>query len=234
MHKLMEGLRPNDLKGMLDNYVSVDEYESKIDEAALVIAFYVSDRHAAQDVSRFIQKSFVDLLDSEVSSSPDQNGNYLVFVELPTNSKVGKEIAELCDDLSSLGDIKTWRVKVRGEEVTEGIPAKEIQKVIDQGLSDSLHEYFSNTSATNILVEGCCKVRFDTFEMQFSVTDHGLLEDVARRKDLLTRAVDLSIVSQRMCRNINNLLGSNWSVEKLGEQFLLVNKHTNQALLIET
>lgn len=233
MPKLMEGLRPHDLKGMLDNYVSVDEYESKIDEAALVIALYVSDRHAAQDVSRFIQKSFVELLDSEVSASPDQNGQYLVFVELPMNSKVGEEIAELCDDLSSLGDIKSWRVKVRGAEETKGIPAKEIQKVVDQGLSDALHEYFKDSPVTNILVEGRCTVRFDTQEMQFSVTDHGLYEDVAKRKNLGSRAVDLCIVSQRMCRNINNLLGMQWTVEKLGEQFLLVNTQTNRALLIE-
>jgi len=233
MHKLMEGLRPHDLKGMLDNYVSVDEYESKIDEAALVIAFYVSDRHAAQDVSRFIQKSFVELLDSEVSASPDQNGRYLVFVELPMNSKVGAEIAELCDDLSSLGDIDTWRVKVRGEPETKGIPAKEIQKIVDQGLSDALREYFKDTTATNILVEGRCTVHFDAQEMQFSVTDHGPLEDVARRKNLDERAVDLCIVSQRTCRNINNLLGIHWTVEKLGEQYLLVNTQTDRAILIE-
>lgn len=233
MRKLMEGLRPDDLKGMLDNFVSIDEYESKIDESAIVIAFYVTDRHAAQDVSRFIQKSFVELLDSEVSASPDQNGRYLIFVELPMNNKVSSEIAELCDDLSSLGAIKTWRVKVRGQEEVKGLPAKEIQKIIDQGLTELLEGMFQGTRMTSILVESVCKVRFDSQEMQFSVTDHGLVEDVTKRNNLDSCAIDLSIVSQRMCRNINNLLGIDWTVEKLGEHFLLVNNRTNQAPLIE-
>jgi len=65
---LREGLREGDLADLVLPMISVDEYESRIDKSqAIVIGFYVQDENAANDLNRFVQKSALPLLGTEVS-----------------------------------------------------------------------------------------------------------------------------------------------------------------------
>src|SRR6056297_3156277 len=90
--KIIESLFPGDLENLVSSTISIDEYESKIDPEAIVLAFFVKSEDPAYDLSRFIEFGpFSYILDTEVSPAPDENGNYLVFVEFEAANK--KEIA---------------------------------------------------------------------------------------------------------------------------------------------
>ena len=82
MNFINEGLMKNDLAKLVLPIMSIDEYDSKIKDDAIVVAFYVTDKDPASDLNKFIQKSPVMLLDTEVSPAPNQDGFYLVFVEM--------------------------------------------------------------------------------------------------------------------------------------------------------
>lgn len=231
--KLNEGLRANDLKGMLLNIVSVDEYESKIDESAIVITFYLTDRHAAQDAVKFIQKSYVEVLDAEVSPAPDQNGDYLVFIELPLNSKLNRAIVDLCRDLSALGDIKAWKVRVLGRDITQALPFDAIEQAVRDGMSNNLEEFFSSSdSFQDVIVENTCKLVTETKDVQFNVTDFGDFDSVATRNNIAERPVSISLEAQRTSTMFKKMLGESWSVEQLEKDIALYNNQSNKLLLL--
>ena len=82
MFALNEGLRPDDLEDLVLPILSIDEYESKIEDDGIVVGFYTQYKDPANDLNRFIQKSAIDILDSEVSPAPTEDGYFIVFVEL--------------------------------------------------------------------------------------------------------------------------------------------------------
>ena len=123
---LFEGMWANDLEDLIQPIVSIDEYESKVDDDAVAIAFYVGDKDAADDLNRFIQKSAVPLIDSDVSPAPDQRGFYLVFAEIAANDRMVGNIAHICEEVGQLSGITEWQMSVRG--LTKTVPF-DIKKV---------------------------------------------------------------------------------------------------------
>jgi hypothetical protein len=112
--KIFEGMWANDLEDLLQPVVSIDEYESKVDDSAIAIGFFVNDRDAAGDLNRFIQKSAVPIIDSDVSPAPDQRGYYIVFAELPGNDRFTDNLLHLCEEVGQLGGVEHWQMKMRG------------------------------------------------------------------------------------------------------------------------
>ena len=114
--KLYEGMWSGDLADLVQPLVSIDEYASKIDPNAMAIGFYVQDKDAADDLNRFIQKSPVSIIDSDVSPAPDQRGFYIVFVEMSYNDRLVANISSLLDEISPLASVDEWQMKVRNIE----------------------------------------------------------------------------------------------------------------------
>jgi len=109
--QINEGVEFGDLQSLVSSDVSVAEFEPKTgtENDVLVIGFFCKDEAPANDIATFIEKSTVDILDTEVSPNPDENGFYLVFVEVE-NENLMKKVFELLDDVSRLTEIDEWSV----------------------------------------------------------------------------------------------------------------------------
>ena len=137
--KLFEGMWANDLEDLIQPLVSIDEYESKIDEDAIAIGFYINDKEAADDLNRFIQKSAVPLIDSDVSPAPDQRGYYIVFAELSANDRFVENLCHLCEEVGQIGAITEWQMKMRGFDKVMPFDAERINKgLIRNRITDRL------------------------------------------------------------------------------------------------
>src|SRR5690606_2952939 len=91
-----------DLQDLVLPMLSIDEFESKIDNDAIVVGFFVQDAEPAKDLERFIQKSAVTLLDTEVSTAPDNDGYFMLFLELSRDPASIKRILDIIDSLEGL------------------------------------------------------------------------------------------------------------------------------------
>lgn len=110
MIKLNEGMQGSDLDYLIMPIVSIDEYESKIDDRkAVVIGFYVTDVDPASELSSFIEKGTVPVLDTDVSPAPTEDGYYLVFIEMDRDDKLPARIIELIESISRLTNVKEWQ-----------------------------------------------------------------------------------------------------------------------------
>jgi hypothetical protein len=235
MTNLKEGLRANDLCGMVKNIISVDEYQSKIDERAIVIAFYACDRSAAEDLNRFIQKSYVDLLDTEVSAAPDQKGNYMVFVEMAMNDQSAKAVAQLCGDINAISSISQWVVHVRGAEPSNPVPAAKVADFIRGSLALTLGEFFDQSDNAKLtLSEQCWHVGTPTAGFFFQVDDFGSFEQVVKRNALTEAAIDLTPEALRTTKVIRSMLGASWAVERVGDRFAVYHDASDALVLLTT
>lgn len=54
-----EGLRPNDLKYLVSNYISVDQYTSKLDDDNITVAFFCNEKEVAEDLRDYIEKYII-------------------------------------------------------------------------------------------------------------------------------------------------------------------------------
>lgn len=110
---LLEDLKAGDLEEMVSPIIEIDAFYPKIDDKNIVVSFSVTEEDPAFDLSRFVEFSHRDVLDTEVSPGPDVNGNYIVFVEFePYN--IAKKIYKMLTVVSYLTGITEWSYKAYG------------------------------------------------------------------------------------------------------------------------
>lgn len=106
-------LKNGDLAGTILPDVSIDEFEPKAGDEmdVIVVAFYLNDEAPADDLNTFIQRGFVDTLDVEVSPNTDEEGRYLVFVEMARDDTFPNKFQALLTDVGNLSGNMDWRIK---------------------------------------------------------------------------------------------------------------------------
>lgn len=238
MSKLEEGLQANDLDFLIMPIVSIDEYESKIDDRrSVVVGFYVSDGDPAFELSAFIEKGNIPVLDTEVSPAPTEDGYYMVFVELERNEKLPRAIIELIDSVNLLTNVDEWQFSPYHSEDDENYPL-------------TLEELKQRVNCDPDSIE----VRNDddedqdddeTTESVVSFMDGALLEGFGVRGDILTMrsgSIDRRYVIQQMGEGEPDLevsvpmIGDSGLHESTKLQSLLGNEYqvypTNHGMLV--
>ncbi len=106
-------LKYEDLNGTILPTVSIDEFEPKAgdDKEVIVVAFYLLDQEPAEDLNTFIQRGVIDSLDVEVSPNTDEEGRYLVFVEMSRDDTFPNKFQALLKDVENVSGPMDWRVK---------------------------------------------------------------------------------------------------------------------------
>ena len=121
--KINEGLQQHDLDFTIMPLVSIDEYESKIDDRkAIVIGFYVTENDPATDLAAFIEKGIIKVLDTDVSPAPTEDGHYLVFVELDRNDKFPENLLKIIEEISNVTNIEEWEFSPLHSKQDENYP----------------------------------------------------------------------------------------------------------------
>lgn len=111
--KIFEGLRPGDLENLVLPEITVDDFEPKSGspENIVVVSFYAKDLEPANDLASFIERGAHDILDTEVSPAPDEDGNYLVFVEMNRDDSLMESFMKILQDIKKIVNIDNWNVE---------------------------------------------------------------------------------------------------------------------------
>ena len=101
MDDLNEGIKHNDLRGLIKNVVSIDQYKSKSgdDKNVCVLAIKINKFDPAKDLSQFIETGVLSAIDVDTSPGPDKDGYYTVFVEFSRDSKLFANIDVVLTDM---------------------------------------------------------------------------------------------------------------------------------------
>jgi hypothetical protein len=236
MRNLIEGLRRGDLEDLVLPLLSVDEYESRIDDSAVVIAFFVNEKDAAQDLNRFIQRSPVELLDTEISPAPDSHGYFMVFVELLNNGKFGESVQGILEEISSLTMIDAWKMKLRGHDDLLPFDAETIAKAVADQEPDPVRESVLGLLANSDLLDA--RFEADTLVMESARSRYayhlkaiGTLDEVTTQARILEGA-RLDFGAMIANRNLEFALGMGWSVYRFRDTDVLYHHESDRALAL--
>ena len=118
--KLDEGLRPGDLEHLILPTISVDEFEPKSGQPdnVVVVGFYAEDQEPANDLASFIERGSHDILDTEVSPAPDEDGRYLIFVEMNRDKSMFDTTMKILEDINKLVNVNEWNFGFYGSNNT--------------------------------------------------------------------------------------------------------------------
>jgi len=134
MSKIVEGFEVNDLNGVLEPKIHIDEFVSKIgkDSDIMVLSFLLADRTAALDLVNFLEIGYGFILDADISASEIKPGSYLVFVEILRRGRAISQIFQIIDNLRASSGLnrKDWHFSYINNKQYHELTAENLKKYV--------------------------------------------------------------------------------------------------------
>lgn len=240
--QLNEGLRSSDLKDMIHSTVNIDTYRSKMgeDRDVCVLSFQVKDRAPAKDLMEFIEKGYNFVLDADVSSGENENGEYFVFVELNRTPQLAEQIKELEYGVSKLTDIDQFKFKfykddnehdLREETINSIVPTtpNEYDGLVRRIQTEGIKKFFSKTLMDDLTLDGDIITIHKPFDRQVKLK----MVKEGSSNTILEGSSDTIYVDEKAISEIfwlTKVLGD-YNITKVGENFMFDNN--GQAMLLQ-
>lgn len=242
-------LKNGDLAGTVLPDVSIDEFEPKAgdEKDVIVVAFYLNDEDPAEDLNTFIQRGFIDTLDVEVSPNTDEEGRYLVFVEMSRDDTFPNKFQALLKDVGNLTGDMDWEVrtyladgqsfKYNDPELfnylilqPEAYVSKDEFKM--QDMKESINRFFKESLVSGLTLDGnVVTLTHNKRKIVAEVVDVGDYDVVIGRNFLSESAFGVG-KNPHEANVLQNMLG-NCQVLPLGK-YLCVNRDDTVMLLKNT
>lgn len=208
-------LRPLVLKDLIYPIISVDEYTPKIDEANIVVLFQVLDNFdAAYDLSSFIERSPVDVIDTEAAETPNVDGRYQVFVEFERNGEFPTKLIDLMKSIENICPDPGWKLQMYGVNDPIDLDIDEITNDMELVNEEELKEFFDFAAVNVEIVNESIKIQsvYGT-ELHYSKSSGVVNESYVQKllKD------DISLDGTRL----SAVLGENYDVLKSGNEYIV-------------
>jgi hypothetical protein len=240
--QLNEGLRPLDLKEMVYPTFEVDTYRSKMgeDRDVCVVSFQVKDRAPAKDLMEFIEKGYHFVLDSDISSGENENGEYSVFVELSRSPRLADHIKEITYGVCKLTGIDDFKFSYHKEqavhEATEAnlkahIPptAGAYDGMMTKIKVEGIKRFFGKTLMDDLTLDGDVITIHKPFDKKVQLR----MVKEANTDTILEGSTDTISMDEDSMSEIfwlTKVLG-NYNINKVGENFMFDNN--GQAMLLQ-
>lgn len=241
---LTEGLRKHDLIDLVRSKISIDEYDSKIDDDAIVVGLYVDDQKPAEDLSNFIEYGLGDVLDTEVSPAPDDNGDYVVFVEFLRDSEFPNKLETVLDSLKTLTGLKLdqWKFDYyKGEEsvdfsreaIEEYIRLEPLEENMEESVDD-YQEFFRESILDNVDVrKNYVILERKNQSRTFRKIALGEANEISEKLALHKKPFSMDPHTLRECTHLRNMLGYNWDVNKIDDHYVLANNADQRIMVLK-
>lgn len=123
-----------DLKRLVHDELHIDEFSSKLgnNEDVITVSLKVAGKEPGQDICAFIEKGYDWVLDADVSPGEMEDGDYIVFIELPRDEQCIEHILEFMTDLMNLTEqkIEEYRVRYRHQSVEHPLDIETLKRVV--------------------------------------------------------------------------------------------------------
>lgn len=238
MQNLIEGLMQGDLANLVLPVLSIDEYESKIIDDGIVVAFYVSDKDPASDLNRFLQKSPINLLDTDVSPAPNEEGNYLVFAEFERSDIFKQNLMAILQEIDSLVEIEVdeWSFTSYGHEGVYELNDKNldvlvriesIEELKQKAFKETVNNFFLNSKLNSIL--------FEETNVVMTTKNYEITSQISFDVNQIMNesAVLFNPEQTQIARLLERILGFDYYVAVLENKKLVVENPDNQQLVLE-
>lgn len=236
---LNEGLRTHDLKEMVHSVLEIDTYKSKMgeDRDVCVLSFKVKDRAPAKDLMEFIEKGYNFVLDADVSSGENKDGEYFVFVEFSRSEKLAEQISELMYGVRRLTDIKGFKFRyhkngkendLTEESIKSTVPMTPMsyEQTMNKFKIEDYKRFFNKTLLDDLNLENDILTIYKPFNKSYKFKITGENESAAITEGSIS--LDEKAASEAFW--LTKVFGD-YDINKIGDSFLFTNGE--RALLLQ-
>ncbi len=224
--KISEGLRESDLADLVIPMMSIDEYESKISDTndVIVVGFFVDDKEPAIELSRFVDRSIQDILDTDVSPAPNESGYFMMFLELKRNDEFFEIISNILEEIKNITDIEKWTFKAYKNDEIMDFNKENIRRHVR--LNEPTHEsfviksFFDDALIDNIQIYESF-VQLNTFHLRIIDIDSKIVVEST-----------ISLTDMSLSRRLDNMLGLHYNTTVNGESIQIRNNLMNRAIML--
>ncbi len=208
-------LRPLVLKDLIHPIISVDEYTPKIDESNIVVLFQVLDNFdAAYDLSSFIERSPVDVIDTEAAETPNVDGRYQVFVEFERNGEFPAKLVALMKSIENICPDPGWKLQMYGVNDPIDMDIDQITNDMELVNEEELKEFFDFAAVNVEIVNESIKIK-SVYGTELHYSKGSGIVNESYVKGLLHD--DTSLDGTRL----SAVLGENYDVLKSGSEYIV-------------
>lgn len=227
----------NSLKGTIDPYVTIDEFTPKSGNSSeiAVVSFYAIDLAPAKDLNTFLQRGYTEIIDTEVSPNPDENGKYLVFVEIERDANFSEVLRFVVKEITNLTGEQEWMVKPFAAQEAYAIDDERLNRYIAFNQRKITHESVQNflqESYVSNLTFDESYVKFNS-QIQGKICKFGNENHVIKSLSLSESALKL-VDRPREVDALNAILGDNFAVNRCGKYTIITNESNNILVLEDT
>lgn len=112
----------NDMEGLIDKIILIDEFTSKFSDNNIVIAIKLANESAANDCRGILEKHYFDIL-RDIEVDKDTSKKYtLLFVELDRNATFVDNVMAIMHTLTALCGNEKWLFKVTSDKHSKRLP----------------------------------------------------------------------------------------------------------------
>lgn len=229
--KLTEGLRKGDLNGMVLPLISIDEFSSKIDDrTVIVVAFYSFEEDPAHDLSNFIERSPVNVLDTDVSPAPTREGYYVTFVEIKRNQDFIPKLIKILQEINNLTDVKQWQftsqklpkgkvLAVSEEHLKKWVQVKPDLPVNSKPSAEALREWLQHSDLQEVIYQ-------EPYLHLHRQGMHHVYEVVQLTENAPTQAMCFEPHAVSQTHKLQRLLNESYQVHHMGDSLVVEHDHT--------
>jgi hypothetical protein len=240
--QLNEGLRPLDLQEMVYPTFEVDTYASKMgeDRDVCVMSFQVKDRAPAKDLMEFIEKGYYFVLDSDISSGENEDGEYRVFVELERSSQLAEHIKEITYGVRKLTGIEDFKFKYFKQTAVHEVTEDTLKNVIPLSATaydaavtrvrvEGIKQFFSKTLMDDLTLDGDVITIHKPYnsKIQLRMVKEDSTESILEG---ITDPVTMDDAAMSEIFWLTKVLGD-YNINKVGDSFMF--DHQGQAMLLQ-
>ena len=235
---LNEGLRAGDLEDLVYPMFEVDKFKSKMGEDADVctVTFQAKERYPAKDIMEYVEKTFPFVLDADVASGENEQGEYSIFVEIERSESLAEDINSLLYGIKKLTSIDNWKFRyykdknfrpATFENIKSSVPdSSRIYETKMRKYQESrLKEFFSKTVLDELVLEDD-----DTIVIRKPFGVEVKLQKVTDQNILETSAPEVDDKSTSEVFWLTKVLGD-YNINKFGDSFMLQNG--NDTMLVK-
>lgn len=233
-----EGLRAGDLADLVYPMFEVDKFKSKMGQDADVctVTFQAKDRYPAKDIMEYVEKTFPFVLDADVASGENAEGEYSIFVEIERTKNLSENINDLLYGLKKLTSLSEWKFRYYKDKKFQEATLENIRNSVPESDSiyenkmrkyqeSNLKEFFNKTLLDDLVLEEGDVI---TIKKPFGVEIK--LQKVIDQNLSETTAPEIDDKATSEVFWLTKVLGD-YSINKFGDNFLLQNG--NDTMLVK-
>lgn len=247
------GLREGDLKDTVLRRISIDEFEPKTGESkdVVVVGFRTMDRNVAEDLNAFLSNStfYKSIRDTEISPNRDDDGYFMLFLEVERQPSTYGFIKEMIKDISRVAGNMKWEASTHltddylpldeaeqyfisnSEEymTREEWDEQNSEKQAVENRNNEIVEFLKNSDISNVEIsENTIKISKGDVHANLQIVGLGTADKLLKDLNLHESAVDTEFDAEM--QTFNRMLGE-MSAIRIDKHIVIYGRNTNTVLV---